>query len=44
MENGTKAMLHILENTHNSDIRRLGVGYFYSYKDKIIMPCNFYEA
>lgn len=43
MGRGTKAMLHILNNTHNSDIRRLGVDYFYQ-ESFSILPDNFRKA
>lgn len=44
MERGTKAMLHILTNTHNSDIRHLGVDYFFQEGFISILPDNFYKV
>jgi len=43
MERGTKAMLHILENTHNSDIRRFRTSYFFQ-EGFSILPDNFCKA
>jgi hypothetical protein len=43
MERGIMAMRHILDFTHNSDIRRLGTDYFFQ-EGFGILPDNFRKA